>query len=590
MEIPRFIQLACQLLECEACALILLEDIGLNGDQQVTASGSTHDASGMVVRKILTSKRQVSEGAPPASRDSLLDQSALSQELEWIYQANQRGQAGLLQQCLDFQSILNIPAGAADPLFDLQNDGWPAGADIENHRAEIEIQNMLCAPLLSGRKSLGVLQAVNKRPTEPGLKAVFDGRDEQIIAVFASALAHHFEHSRLSQELVIAKADLQATQWEKSEAQNSWEALFRNIPDAAYVIDQEYLITAINQNRARRVNQSPEELLGRICYQALYQQSQPCPYCQVQDTLTRGKYIQRSEQRFGDPANQRFLEMLPSYAAGEPGDGQHHWSEDSFEWEIHSIPVLDPDGNPIKALLFERDITEKRQLEDILTQSAKLAALGQLAAGIAHEINNPLTAILANAQLLQRSLPPENDLQESVDLISRAGGRAVQVVRNLLDFARKEEYHLSLTNVNETIKRAFELIHHEMLARGVMADFKPEPDLPMILASQDHLQTVWLNLLLNAIDSIDRTPGKITVTTQRVGDELVIVIADNGKGIPAGRLTRIFDPFYTTKAPGRGTGLGLSVSHRIIKQHGGFIRVESQVGAGSTFTVILPLS
>jgi two-component system NtrC family sensor kinase len=209
---------------------------------------------------------------------------------------------------------------------------------------------------------------------------------------------------------------------------------------------------------------------------------------------------------------------------------------------------------------------------------------------VAHEINNPLTAIIANAQILHRELPANSDLQESVDLIARAGARATQVVRNLLDFARKEEYHLGVTDLNETLERALELVQHEILARGIHLEFNPDPNLAPILASQDHLQSVWLNLLLNAIDSLDKTPAEIRITTLRIGHEIHVQVADNGKGIPSDRLTRIFEPFYTTKAAGRGTGLGLSVSHRIIRQHGGRIGVESQMGVGSTFTVVLPAS
>ena len=262
--------------------------------------------------------------------------------------------------------------------------------------------------------------------------------------------------------------------------------------------------------------------------------------------------------------------------------------DDVFEWEINTYPIRDDNDRIIQAVLIEQDVTERRRLEAILTQSEKLAAIGQLAAGVAHEINNPLTAIIANAQILHRELPPNSDLQESVDLIARAGARATQVVRNLLDFARKEEYHLGVTDPNETIERALELVQHEILSRGVHLEFDPDPNLPPILASQDHLQSVWLNLLLNAIDSLDKTPAEIHIATLRVGNEIHVKVADNGKGIPSDRLTRIFEPFYTTKAAGRGTGLGLSVSHRIIRQHGGRIGVESQVGVGSTFTIVFP--
>jgi two-component system NtrC family sensor kinase len=264
--------------------------------------------------------------------------------------------------------------------------------------------------------------------------------------------------------------------------------------------------------------------------------------------------------------------------------------DDVFEWEISTHPVVDENDRVVQAILLEQDNTDRRRLEAILTQSEKLAAIGQLAAGVAHEINNPLTAIIANAQILRRELPPTSDLQESVDLISRAGARATQVVRNLLDFARKEDYHLGLTDVNETVERAVELVQHEILARGVRLEFLPDPNLPLLLASQDHLQSVWLNLLLNAIDSLDKSPAEIRILTRRQSSEIHVTITDNGKGIASDRLTRIFEPFYTTKAPGRGTGLGLSVSHRIVKQHGGRVNVESQPGLGSAFTVALPIS
>jgi two-component system NtrC family sensor kinase len=144
--------------------------------------------------------------------------------------------------------------------------------------------------------------------------------------------------------------------------------------------------------------------------------------------------------------------------------------------------------------------------------------------------------------------------------------------------------------VNETIRRALSLAQHEMVARSIRLIFEPADGLPSILASHDHLQGVWLNLLLNAVDAIDDQPGEVRVTTGRQGNEVRVTVADNGHGIPAGRISRIFEPFYTTKEPGRGTGLGLSVCHRIVKQHGGHMQVDSQVGKGTEFTVVLPLS
>jgi two-component system NtrC family sensor kinase len=346
-------------------------------------------------------------------------------------------------------------------------------------------------------------------------------------------------------------------------------ALFDNLPAGLYIIDPEYRLLAVNNSRAQRAAQPVEALVGQICYRALFNRAEACPECRVRATFLNGQVTQRNE-RWRSSAEKA--------------------AEETTDWDISAYPILDEQGQVTHAILYEQDITEKRRLEAILTQSEKLAAVGQLAAGVAHEINNPLTAIIANAQILHRELPQDSDLQESVDLIARAGARAAQVVRNLLDFARKEEHHLGLTAVNETLEKALELVQHELVARGVHLDFDPDLNLPPLLASADHLQSVWLNLLLNAIDSLDKSPGQIRIASRKLGDEIHVKVTDNGKGIPAERLTRIFEPFYTTKAPGRGTGLGLSVSHRIIKQHGGYIRVESQVGIGSTFTVIVPAS
>lgn len=341
--------------------------------------------------------------------------------------------------------------------------------------------------------------------------------------------------------------------------------LFDHVPAAMYIIDPGYRLQAVNQSCAQRVGKTPRMLVGQTCYTALYGRTGRCPGCQVSDTFRNGASSRRNEFR--------------------PGPG-----EAPVEWEISAIPICSEPGQVMQAILMEQDVTEMRQLENILVQSEKLAAVGQLAAGVAHEINNPLTAIIANAQILQRELAWNKDLRESVELIARAGERATQVVRNLLDFARQEEHHLSRTDINDTLKRALALVQHELLARSIILVFDPDPNLPMVLASQDDLLGVWLNVLMNAMDALDKAQPRLYISTRQAGNQVEVVIADNGKGIPAEQVTRIFEPFYTTKAPGHGTGLGLSVCQRIIQQHGGSIQVESQVGVGTQFKVILPVS
>jgi len=179
---------------------------------------------------------------------------------------------------------------------------------------------------------------------------------------------------------------------------------------------------------------------------------------------------------------------------------------------------------------------------------------------------------------------------EMVESIIEASGRATQAVRDLLDFARREHYQVAPIDLNETIQRTLALMGPELGSRSISMQFDPAFDLPLINASQDHLQGVWLNLLINAIDAIDEGPGVISIISSKIGNSIEVAVADSGEGIHEDQISRIFEPFYTTKEPGRGTGLGLSVCHQIVTRHGGQIRVSSQPGKGTTFTVILPIS
>jgi signal transduction histidine kinase len=421
----------------------------------------------------------------------------------------------------------------------------------------LEVDSAICAPLAVQGQPLGGIIIREKRPGQ------FAALDRERLEMFANLTAQAIYGYQLTKNLKVANHSLNASHWELLRSRNTLRAVFDNIPASFYIINRQYRLIAINRSRADRAGKTPPELVGNRCYQALFDRQAPCSGCQVMEIFGAGRSTTRTERREGS-------------------------LDEATEWEISTYPILDGDGNIVQAILLEQDVTDKRRLESMMSQSEKLAAVGQLAAGVAHEINNPLTAILANAQMLQRRLPEDDELQESADLIARAGERASQVVRNLLDFARKEEYRLVLSDVNETIQRATELVQHELTKRSIRLVFEPDPTLPRLMVSRDHLSGVWLNLLLNAIDAIDQD-GTIRVSTRFSMEKLFVTIADSGSGIEPERINRIFEPFYTTKAPGRGTGLGLSVCHRVIRQHGGTIQVSSQPGVGSEFTVELPI-
>ena len=435
-------------------------------------------------------------------------------------------------------------------------EGLKPGIDWING---ITIRSMLCAPLQVYDKILGVIQIFNK------IGAEFDHYDQELLLAITTSIANAIYNTRLIQQLKVANADLEANRWELLRSRNTLRAFFDSTPTSIYIVDRNYTLIAINMSRARIVQQQPSEIVGKLCHRKLFNRDEPCAGCRVGETMLSGKDTQRIERR---------------------------WEKDGnpLEYEITTYPIHNENGEIIQAFIFEEDVTEKRRLEATIVQSEKLAAVGQLAAGVAHEINNPLTAIIANAQLLKRMIPEDEEMLEMLDLISTAGDRASQVVRNLLDFSRKEHYDFAPTNINDTISKSIALVQHELLSRSIELTFDPEENLPTVLASYPHLQGVWLNLILNAVDAIDDDVGKISVVTKKFGNEIRVTIADTGKGIPQERISRIFEPFYTTKEPGRGTGLGLSVCHRTIKQHGGHILVDSQIGSGTEFTVIIPIS
>jgi two-component system NtrC family sensor kinase len=284
------------------------------------------------------------------------------------------------------------------------------------------------------------------------------------------------------------------------------------------------------------------------------------------------------------------------------------------EWDISAFPIPGAKAGSARAVVVWQDRTEERRLESSLMQAGKLAAIGQLAAGVAHEINNPLTAIKANAQMLQMVISPDDDNYESVELIAKASERAEKVVRGLLDFARQVQYDFEPIDVNESILQALDLVAYQMTSANINVMLDLAEVLAQVQASWQHLQSVWLNLLINARDALQesalqesalqesalqesalqKTEGKrqVTVITRPDpgGDYIQVLVEDNGRGMSEAELAHIFEPFYTTKAPGQGTGLGLATSHRIIEQHKGDINVISVPGEGTTFVIRLPVS
>jgi len=235
-----------------------------------------------------------------------------------------------------------------------------------------------------------------------------------------------------------------------------------------------------------------------------------------------------------------------------------------------------------------RDLTLRRQLEAQLIQSAKMTSLGVMAGGIAHEIRNPLGICSAASQLML-AVPDDRELQmECAHRIHENIKRAGLVIDNLLKFARPPEEQYQLVDLNQIVEESLSLVSNQARNQHIRMHFASNSDIPHVMANSSLLQQVFTNLLLNACHAMTEG-GEITVTIVVSGDWVSVRFHDTGAGIEPETVSKIFDPFYTTRPVGQGTGLGLPISYSIVEQHGGRIEVESQVGAGSTFTVHLPI-
>jgi len=252
------------------------------------------------------------------------------------------------------------------------------------------------------------------------------------------------------------------------------------------------------------------------------------------------------------------------------------------------IEVLRKSFNAMTAAIRERDQQLRRQTHEKLMRSDRLAMVGQLAAGVAHEINNPLGSILLFSRLIMQQVPAEGKIRENLERIEKETKRCHTIVRNLLDFARQREPMVESVDVNRLLDATLKLFEGQFLFHNIQIVRDYDPNLQPILADESQLQQVFMNIILNAADAM-KGKGRLTLATKQDGeDNIEISVSDTGCGIPPENIDRIFDPFFTTKGVGHGTGLGLSVSYGIIQKHNGDINVSTTVGAGTTFTVSLP--
>jgi PAS domain S-box-containing protein len=265
------------------------------------------------------------------------------------------------------------------------------------------------------------------------------------------------------------------------------------------------------------------------------------------------------------------------------------------EWRrlrCHFSPFFDEAGKIDGVIISARDVTELKRLEEQLIQAEKLAAMGQMLAGVAHELNNPLTAILGVTELLRDQPAADETTKRQLELTHRQARRAARIVQNLLEFSRPAAPQKKPVDVNSLVERTLQLHDHSLRRNNVQVDFQCQSDLPPVIGDANQLIQVFLNLISNAEHAIRevRENGRIQIRIGRIGGHISLTVQDDGVGILPEALPRLFDPFYTTKRPGGGTGLGLSICMSIVREHGGSIDVETLPAGGTAFTVYLPVA
>jgi two-component system NtrC family sensor kinase len=339
-----------------------------------------------------------------------------------------------------------------------------------------------------------------------------------------------------------------------------------SLPVGLYVVDREYRISVWNTKRETGMQGvSRDEAIGRTIFEILHRQPASVLRREFDEVFATGRL-----QTF----------QMESRASGEVRT-----------YRISKIPMRLDDGPVTHVITVGEDITDWREAQERFAQAEKLAAIGTLAAGVMHEINNPLATIAACAESLELSIedqPPP--LRDGLRLIQSEVARCKGITDSLLDFSRPKATDMTLVDVNAAIERTLFVLRHHSRFKKLSVDTHLDPSLgAVVLANEEQLVQVFMALLINAMDAM-REQGTIELRTRWSDDRRSVVaeVVDHGEGIRRADLPKIFEPFYTTKPPGRGTGLGLSICYAIVAEHGGRIEVDSTPGEGSVFRIVLP--
>ena len=440
---------------------------------------------------------------------------------------------------------LSIPSGVMNRFCREQYARWfPADRvrfpALRKRMRKERITEIICIALMTQKKVVGLLYVTND-----GVLQLRPERGE-----FLSAIGYQIGAA-------IENAQLfDSVERVKSELEISFDAIQHSI----FIIDTRWRIYRVNRT-SESVYGKSEELIGNRYTRILYEQEEPHPECPIRRCLEEARPIQREgpHPRWG---------------------GYYHY---------YAFPVLNSTGTLERVVYYEKDATEARKLEQRLQQSERLKALGTLAAGIAHEIRNPLATVNFNTQLLQRELCLDTAQQQMFDDMIQEIKKIDRIVQQVLHYARPREPQFLPNQLNEIVRYCYDLARVYLRKANIDVSLDLSDDVPMVVMDYNQISQVVMNLVINAIEAMPMG-GKLCLRTYLQGEPsaLVLLVSDTGPGILEEDKDRIFDPFFTRKP--EGTGLGLSISRQILDRHGALTELDTAPGEGATFKILFPLS
>jgi len=394
-------------------------------------------------------------------------------------------------------------------------------------------------------------------------------------------------------ELANNQTEIERKNRELLQAKEFTENILKSMVDALIVVDFEEKIQMVNQATLDLLEYEKEEIIRKPVKIILASPKEKRrPFSGSYLTRFKESSIRDFEIAFRSKSGEKIpMTLSSSVMRNSEGEiiGVIGVAKDLRETKWLLAEAATAEAERAKAKELEKAYKELQDLQSQLIHSERLASIGQLAAGVAHEINNPLGGILVYSHLLREDLSAGDSKRANVETIINQASRCKDIVKRLLDFARQPEPKVEPISINVVLEETLSLVKDQALFHNIKIVTKSHPALPHIMGDRSQLQQAFMNIILNAAEAMDGE-GNLIIASDVLQDSpfLEVAITDNGCGIPPGNIKRLFEPFFTTKKAGHGTGLGLAITAEIIERHNGSVEVESKVGEGTTFSIKLP--